>query len=832
MKPILYAKNETAFTSNGKGRLECISCKVTEERNGVYECEFEYPITGKLYDELLDGGIIACWHDDKHDVQPFDIYKHSAPINGIVTFNAHHISYRQSRLIATPFSASSCAEAVSKIAANTSPTNPFTYWTDKSVSSAFSVAHPMSVKALLFGQEGSLLDVYGKGEYEFDKFAVKLYVNRGTDSGVTIRYGKNLTDIRKDYDESACYTSIAPYWTGLDADGTETTVYLPEVYVTASGATASPVPMDFSSDFQEKPTVQQLRDRATAYLNANTPWIADENITVNFVQLWQTREYENVAALQRLSLCDTVSVFYPELGVVQTEQKVIKVVYNVLTERYDSMELGQAKTSLAENIEKQIDKKLEQKASVGFLRDAIEHATEQITGGLGGYIVFTLNANGWPVEMLIMDTPDVSTAVNVWRFNSGGLGHSHSGYNGPFDDVALTQDGKINASMITAGTLNANVIRAGIIMDALSQSWWNLATGELHLYGYNTAAQTQTLIEQNGDSVLIQAKSYSSALTNNETVIPVSSTYTPLPTTWQDVEFSDGGNNWIRMEGTSPSGSGNYTMFTLFRGFLDGGVYDIKVETDGIDFTNAHFQLNYKDENNVTQTSSFYDNNAKTITIQEAYKANTVMYCLFRTNLVEYNGSFRVVCTRRIETDIANLESDVSDLDTNKVGNDEIIAKINVSPEQIQIAANKVNIDGKEIKFQTSDNGKISFVSGGQTLASFHMANAPDLGQSAALDGTMPIYIASHGNDIELVAWSEPSNTQQKYASLYLDNDGALIFKTWVSTYYQESDIWIESDVTQLSLSDSGGLQIQLADGTTGTVSTAMINGHECLVLT
>jgi phage-related protein len=107
MIPILYYGNETRFTSNGIGRLtEIISCEVTEERNGIYEVEFTYPAEGRFYNLLVSmaeayavgarnsQGIIACIHDDKHDIQPFDIYGYSAPIDGIATFYAHHISYR------------------------------------------------------------------------------------------------------------------------------------------------------------------------------------------------------------------------------------------------------------------------------------------------------------------------------------------------------------------------------------------------------------------------------------------------------------------------------------------------------------------------------------------------------------------------------------------------------------------------------------------------------------------------------------------------------------------------------------------------------------------
>lgn len=117
MIPILYDSNEAAFTSNGLGRMpDVISCRVIEERNGVYECEFQYPISGRMYNEIREGRIVGCTHDDTRDIQPFDIYARSAPIDGVVTFFARHISYRLRNIILKPFTAGSCAEALSKFA--------------------------------------------------------------------------------------------------------------------------------------------------------------------------------------------------------------------------------------------------------------------------------------------------------------------------------------------------------------------------------------------------------------------------------------------------------------------------------------------------------------------------------------------------------------------------------------------------------------------------------------------------------------------------------------------------------------------------------------------
>lgn len=358
MIPILYDKTETTFTSNGLGRLaDCLRCIVTEERNGIYECEFDYPISGPKYDQIQEGQIIAVTHDDNGDIQPFDIYHRTAPIDGVVTFYARHISYRQIGITVEPFTASGVANAIAGIKTNSYDTNPFTYSTDKTTAGDYTVKVPSSAKALLGGNENSLLDVFGAGEYEFDKFNVHLWVRRGIDTDVQIRYRKNLADITHDVDYTESYNGIVPYWLGMAPDPLdpdteiETLIMLPEVAVMASGQTYDGrntiLPLDLSSDFEGVPTEAELRTLATQKLTDADTLKPIENITVSFVQLWQTDEYANVAPLQKVGLCDTVSVIYPELGVDKATVKVIKVVYNTLLDRYDEMELGDSLSSYA-----------------------------------------------------------------------------------------------------------------------------------------------------------------------------------------------------------------------------------------------------------------------------------------------------------------------------------------------------------------------------------------------------------------------------------------------------------------------------------------------------
>lgn len=487
MIPILYERTETSFTSNGLGRLSsCIRCTVTEERNGVFECEFDYPVTGELYSAIEEGRIIACTHDDQGDAQPFDIYGRSEPINGTVTFYAHHISYRQNEIVVKPFTAGSCVEAVSRIKPNSVPSNPFTYWTDKTVTSNYKITEPRNVREVLAGSEGSLLDVFGTGEYEFDKFDVKLYLHRGQDTNVSIRYGKNLVDFTNEYDSSAAYTAVVPYWLGdveVGDESVETLVMLPEVFISSGHGVPSGrevvVPMDLSDEFEDAPTESELRSTATSRLNNSQAWLPNQTIKVDFVQLWQTEEYKEYAPLQRLKLCDTCEVVVPMYN-LSVRAKVIRVVYNVLLDRYDEMELGDKPTTYSAVIERMYDDKIAESAKTTRSQydSAIAEATQKIRGGMGGYVVTTVNANGQPIELLITDNLDLAQAVNVWRWNEGGLGHSSNGYDGPFSDVAITADGKINASMILTGVLTANLITAGTITDVDGDNYWNLDTGE------------------------------------------------------------------------------------------------------------------------------------------------------------------------------------------------------------------------------------------------------------------------------------------------------------------------------------------------------------------
>lgn len=441
MRPILYPATETAFADNGLGVLfDATSCTVKEERNGSFELEMKYPVAGLHYGEIAYRTLIMAKPSPGRAAQPFRVYRISSPMGGVVTVYARHISYDLSGVALSPFSAQGLAQCIEKISANAVPSDHgFTFSTDKTSVAALQVAKPCSIRALLGGSTGSMLDVYG-GEYEFDRFSIKLWAARGEDRGVTIRYGKNLTSLTQEANCAEVYTAVYPFWTNGEA-----TVELPEKTVAVAGTYdyVKVLPLDLSSAFDAQPSADALRTSAQYYITDNKVGVPKVSLTLSFAQL----EGETV------ELCDTVAVIFERLG-VSARAKIVATTYNVLLDRYDSVEVGDARSSIADTIAGQAADIRNIPANLD-LQAAIVNATGWITGAKGGYVIFKRNDEGQPTEILIMDSPDMATAQKVWRWNMGGLGFSSTGVNGPYE-TAITQDGSIVGKFVTADGLFVN----------------------------------------------------------------------------------------------------------------------------------------------------------------------------------------------------------------------------------------------------------------------------------------------------------------------------------------------------------------------------------------
>lgn len=512
MIPILYPENETDFVSNGIGGLSCAtSCTVTEERNGSYELTMVYPVAGWHFKEIRYKRYIMAVPADGEKPQPFEIYSISKPISGKVTIKARHISYQLSYIVTLPGEKEKTAETALQSLGDLATTDcPFDFSSDIIAKGMFQNSTPQSIRALLGGQAGSILDVFG-GEYLFDGYKVKLLKSRGSTIPVSLEYGKNIIDLQQEENIASTYTAVIAFWKNQTTTGEVKTVYGDLVKSTNAGnfPYVRTMALDVSTEYKTPPTKEQLTKRAETYVRENKIGVPKVSVKVSFVALWQTEEYKNIEPLQRIHLCDTIKVVFRDLG-IDSHAKVTKTTYNVLKDRYDSIEIGDSRTNLIDTIASQTTAiKTEKKERSEWLWDATRRATEIIQGGLGGYVVIRPDEKtGYPEEILIMDQPDKDTAKSVIRMNKNGIGFSEgNGYKGPFQS-AWTIDGTFNADFINSGTIKADLIRAGILKakDEESGNYWNLETGEFRL--------TQKV--KVGESTIASVKDVTTAASNAE----------------------------------------------------------------------------------------------------------------------------------------------------------------------------------------------------------------------------------------------------------------------------------------------------------------------------
>ena len=488
MIPILYkpdAKTKIGWLA------EASDCQCTEERNGVFELEFQYPMLGRYAADLVIDRYVKAKPNANGKNQFFHIRKVSKPINGMFTVSCEHISYALSGYPVPTVSASGNAQvainAILTAAKNQlgKDTGFSVATTDITLSSSIALTN-VSARAALGGVSGSVLDVYG-GEYEFDNHTIKLHKARGKDRGVRIAYGRNMTELKCDIDMDSAYTGIYGYVKNDNVD-----LHSYKAVTNSSGINAKTLIRDFSSDFSGgdgKITQSGLDSAVSAYAAANDINSPTVSMTVSFVDLSQSPEYASFSALESVSLCDTVQIYHKDLN-INIKAKVIKTVYDVLHERYTSIDLGSPRANFADVIKQTVNETKDLRGQLVATRSdltaayekAIADATAAITGNSGGYV--RLNPSQNPQEILIMDTPDISNAKNIWRFNLSGFGHSSGGYSGPYR-TAVTQDGHIVADFIDTGILNANIIRAGIMQSTNGEFSFNLESGHIEASDIN-----------------------------------------------------------------------------------------------------------------------------------------------------------------------------------------------------------------------------------------------------------------------------------------------------------------------------------------------------------
>lgn len=536
------------FDSYGRGALvDCIKCEVTEERNGSYELTMEYPISGAHFDDMELRCIIMAQPNFNDDPQAFRIYSITAPIDGKVTVLARHISYDLGGVPVLPFTATSCSAACAGLISYAAVDTPFTVGTTVGTIADFKADVPASVRSWFGGKEGSLIDVYG-GEWWYDNYTCTLMSARGQDRGVVIRYGKNLIDFEQEKNCEEVYTGVLPYW--YDEE-TGTQVRANIVNVAGVYNYRRILVLDMSMDFETKPTKAQLTAKAQTYITVNNIGVPKVNITLDWVQ---TSELSD-----RVDLCDTVLVEFERLG-VSAKAKCISTTWDVLKDRYSRIEFGEPKTNITDTIAGMQDEEKKQETSVtaSMLR-AINAATALITGNSGGYVVMhDGDGDGYPDELLVMDTPDISTATKVWRWNKNGLGYSASGYSGTFG-LAMTANGEIVADYITTGTLSAvDIDGVNITGSTITGTTINNGSGTF-IVDASGNVTANSLVSSNatitGGSIIINSANLGQVLQLINPNAPAYHKIGPNVTVCADTDGINSSTTWYRM-----FSSGNITV--------------------------------------------------------------------------------------------------------------------------------------------------------------------------------------------------------------------------------------------------------------------------------
>ena len=477
MKPILYPANETEFVSNGLGTLsDAISAHAITAINSTYEIDLIYPMDGVHFSEIHEGSMILAPHDDMGTLEPYEVYAISAPMNGKVIINAWHNSYKLNGLIATPFEAGNINLALVALKNACMTECPFNFSSPRSTSANIKTTVPLTMRQALGGVQGSFLDVYG-GEWEFSGWDCILKNRLGDDTDVVIKYAKNLMDAKKKTTINKLWTGIVPYWTS-DAGNVYYNGVIESDYA-SSAPREMTIPVDCTSDFETAPTQAQLEEWGEAYVARNAQESIPTSIDVSFVALWQTDEYKNYVALELLKLGDSITVYHPDLG-INHSARIVSTDYDILNERYSKMTIGSVKANIATSIQNTISEVTRSVPTKDWFEQRLAESTALITGGLGGYIVINRNASGQPEEIVIMDEPNITDAVNCIRLNKNGIGFSTNGYGGPFNS-AWTIGGTLDMGVINVANLSASDVVTGTIRDRTGTNYWNLDTGEFNL---------------------------------------------------------------------------------------------------------------------------------------------------------------------------------------------------------------------------------------------------------------------------------------------------------------------------------------------------------------
>ena len=356
--PILYKANETNFEHLGVSVLSDASkCYVSRERNGIYILEFDYPVNGKDVDKIKEGMYIKADAGYRTKNQRFIVSKITKTQNEFKLYCQHISQVKTTMNAIRPDITVTSVSAMGALRAwrdnLLDSREEFFVQSDISTlnSTTWKVENIENARDALGGKAGSILDVWG-GEYEFDNLNITLHKSMGIDNPTIIAYGKNLLDLEQEQSILETYTSVFPFKKYTDDNNREQLITLPEILLDSTHLNKFThrriLKVDFSSDENLK-TVEQLRSKAKSYIKSNNVGVPKTNLKINYQDLSKVEGVFDNPALEQIDLCDRLKVYYNELGILNENAKVVKVVWDVILEENHEIEVGDSRSSFTDS---------------------------------------------------------------------------------------------------------------------------------------------------------------------------------------------------------------------------------------------------------------------------------------------------------------------------------------------------------------------------------------------------------------------------------------------------------------------------------------------------
>ncbi|MGC3847376.1 phage tail spike protein [Enterococcus faecalis] len=457
--PVIFKPGEKDFTTNGLGRLiDATRCEITEEANGKYELEMDYPAISRFSDYFENGYQIKAKPNDLEEYHIFEIKQtfKDTFTNSIVIYaqsRTYKLGNRQVRL-ATVDNRNG-AEAMRLIEQNMDEPCDIKLYSDINTASS-TVFEARNVLNCIAGEQGSLLQYWG-GEIKREPFKLSLLRRRGRDNVGTVRYGKDLKGLTIKFDWQSIVTKVLPFAElQSGADGTSQRIYgdaikseyinkYPDVYAQYVQFTEDQGVKDLSS-------LNKVAGKyfTTLYPGSDKPKVS---IELEIEKLTDSEEAKEFAKMRNYNLFDTFTVYHKFYD-IDIQTKVTGIVYDALAEKTIKITAGDIQVAFYKQQSQDFQEAIKTLTKKDYMSNFIDYITDLINGVKGGSILqYPKNR---PHTLYFMDTDSTDTAKNVIAINNQGIGFSTTGWKGPFRN-AWTIDGILNADFIRAGKIRSDI---------------------------------------------------------------------------------------------------------------------------------------------------------------------------------------------------------------------------------------------------------------------------------------------------------------------------------------------------------------------------------------